>query len=373
ADIVQDSIVSHLRSDVALCSMLSGGLDSTVIAAVAHDRVDELRTYCAGASNEDDRDSDPMHAAEVAALLGTTHTTAMLDEHSFSSLWVDTVQRTGLPLATPNEIAIRLVARTLRRDGQVVTLSGEGADELFAGYDGPLTAAAASTVDGAQHELEANAWVPADIKPLLLVGDIGRAAADQDPLLKLYTHAFNRANAGTDPDAPLSLRHLRFQRDVNLPMLLHRLDSATMLESVEGRTPFADCRVASAAAALSMRRLFDPSGTTPATRTKLALRRAFNDSVPEPVMHRPKASFPVPFAEWMGHVVSRVRSSSAGASLVQPTLLAALTDNPQAHWHLAWPIFNLVLWAERWWGQSLNASYETADSTLGTASRSRLV
>lgn len=369
---IDTAVVSHLRSDVELCAMLSGGLDSTIIVGTAHQHLDALRTYCAGV---DASEGDPRHASDVASALGTTHRTALLDEATFASVWADSIARAGMPLATPNEVAIRLIARTLRGDGQTVTLSGEGADELFAGYDAPLTASLErSDTTGGRHELEANAWITDDVKPLLLVGELAAGAADPAALIALYENAFNRANDGDTADGPAS--HLRFQRAVNLPMLLHRLDTATMLESVEGRTPFADIRVAEMAAAIPFDHLFDPRGTGPATRSKLALRRAFRDRVPPEVLQRKKASFPVPFERWMASLGPVVRHSSVGASIFQPAMLAALSEDPATHWHLAWPVFNLVLWAERWWGEGLDELIDTqarAASTRGTAPSSRFV
>ncbi|MEM7712798.1 MAG: asparagine synthase C-terminal domain-containing protein [Cyanobacteria bacterium P01_A01_bin.68] len=373
--IVEDAVQSHLRSDVELCAMLSGGLDSTIIAGTARQNVASLRTYCSGV---DANEGDPSHASDVAALFGTEHTTALLDEATFSSLWVDTVSRTGMPLATPNEVAIRLIARTLRENQQIVALSGEGADELFAGYDAPLTdASERKVISGGRHELNANAWIPHEIKSTLLVGAFAVEASDDLRLVALFESAFERANAGVSDEGVAA--HLRFQRSVNLPMLLHRLDAATMLESVEGRTPFADVRVAEAAGAIPIKRLLDVTGTSPATRTKLALRKAFQDRVPSQVLSREKASFPLPFERWMGRVASKAQSSAVGGTIVQPALLAAIAEDPSKHWHLAWPVFNIVLWAEHWWGHGLDdflrdlQDQANAVSMRGTAPSNRLV
>lgn len=374
-DLVQQSIEAHLRTDVELCTLLSGGLDSGIITTLAMRSLGSIRTYCAGASQGT---GDPSYAQLLADVLGTDHSTAVIDEPQFCSMWIDTVDRTGLPLATPNETAIRLIARTLRADGQIVTLSGEGADEIFAGYDGPLQAAInRAEPSGGLHELQANAWIAADIKPTLLVGDFARQASEPEALVALFEAAFERAIRLCGSDGPTA--HLRFQRIVNLPMLLHRLDSATMLESVEGRTPFADTRVAAAAAAIPLGRLFDPSGETPPTRTKLAPRSAFNHILPAEILRRPKASFPLPFERWMSSIGELARSSDIGASIIQPALLSAIAENPAAHWHLAWPTFNVVLWAERWWGRGLRSplaaacDQASAASTRGTAPSRRFV
>ncbi|MEO1584142.1 MAG: asparagine synthase (glutamine-hydrolyzing) [Planctomycetota bacterium] len=374
---VTGSIVAHLRSDVSLCAMLSGGLDSTIIALEAAGRVAGLRTYCAGADAES---GDPAFASTVASRLGTTHRTLLLDEPTFTREWLDTIDRTGLPLSTPNEVAIRLIARAMRSDGHVVTLSGEGADELFAGYDRPLAAAAANAsaaapTSGGRFELESNAWVPSDLKPALLAAELASEVGDDAGVIDLFESQFSLGVDELGSDASEIEAHLRFQRRVNLPALLHRLDTSTMLESVEGRTPFADAEVAACAASIPFARLCDIAQDGGRSRTKLPLRSAFAASVPRAVMRRDKSSFPVPFDAWMGGVASIVGGSETSWSLFQPAMLRAATADPGRTWHLAWPLLNLCAWAERWWGRGLASAVDQARaaSIRGTAESSRFV
>ena len=99
--------------------------------------------------------------------------------------------------------------------------------------------------------------------------------------------------------------HLRFQRRINLANLLQRLDTASMLESVEGRTPLADPIIAAIAERLPLDSKFRAAASrSEAPGTKLALRAAFADRLPAEVVARPKASFPLPFIPWMADHVS---------------------------------------------------------------------
>ena len=140
--VVEQSVRAHLRSDVPLCCLLSGGLDSTIIATVAQRELGGLHTYCAGAIGDGPRGEDFGWAAQVASRLGTTHREVGVTRGLFAQRVPEMIQAMGVPLSTPNEVAIHEVARAMRADGKVVTLSGEGADELFGGYDQVLAQAA---------------------------------------------------------------------------------------------------------------------------------------------------------------------------------------------------------------------------------------
>ncbi len=358
AAVIADAVSSHLRTDVPMCALLSGGLDSSVLVSQAGVGVPHrLRTYCAGARSEG-FDDDFAHAAEMSALLGTEHTEVPVGPDLFLRRWAELVDRTGVPVSTPNEVAIHEVARVLRADGHVVALSGEGADELFGGYAPPMRQAAARAraiggpdADGGLFHLLSNAWVTPGAKNALLHADVLSLTEGDAPLVAVYQESFARLLEGCPDDSPLQV-HLRFHRRMNLPNLLRRLDSTTMLASVEGRTPFADIRVARFAEALPMSDKFvdgDPPGT------KIALRTAFRHRLPARVADRPKASFPLPFQRWLGgeggqDTAAWLRGSQFARAVLRTEAIEAIAENPGSVWQTAWPVLNLVMWGERWWG-----------------------
>ena len=359
-EIVERSIVAHLRTDVPLCSLLSGGLDSTIIAAVSAQHHSGLHTYCAG-SPEPASDTDDLACARRAAqALGLAHTQTIIDHHAFSELWPSLITRLGVPLSTPNEVAINAVARDLKSASHTVALSGEGADELFAGYDHSLALARdfharnphASLSDMARFEIEANAWIPTSLKPAALT-DRFTLDTDRDELLacelerefRWCERAAAAAASGTSQDRRLH-HHLLFQQRVNLAGLLQRLDTSTMLESVEGRTPLADAVVAAHARSLSMDALINWRTDRVETHveTKIPLRRAFADMIPAEPLARPKASFPLPFQEWMHTLAPRVRSSTLVRDIFSTAAIEIVAQNPGSAWRIAWPMINLALW-----------------------------
>ncbi len=360
-DVIEDSVRRHLRADVATCSLLSGGLDSSIIVAIAREHSNgELRTYCSGHDDQAER-GDLAYAEMVGAHFGTVHTAAAVTEGLFRERWPEMVRRLGVPLSTPNEVAINEVARRLRADGQVVALSGEGADELFGGYELPMRMAfefeerrRQRGIEASGHEegeaggafqLMSNAWMTPEVKAEVFRPEVWRGLEEDSALYEWYAEEFDacaRLCGGSGLQA-----HLTFHRRVNLAGLLARLDTATMLEGVEGRTPFADTHVCAMAERMPMSEKYQLEGGL--SRTKIALRESFRAMLPESVVVRPKASFPLPFQAWMKDSVSVVGRSEFARTLFRDAAIAQVMQSPGTLWNLAWPMINLAMWGERWW------------------------
>ncbi|MBX3367846.1 MAG: asparagine synthase (glutamine-hydrolyzing) [Phycisphaeraceae bacterium] len=365
--VVRESVRVHLRADVPTCALLSGGLDSSIVVSTARRHVDVLRTYCSGAPEAEGvgGSEDFAFARLVASRIGVVHTEAPVTRRMFQERWPAMVERMRTPLGTPNEVAINEVARTLRADGHVVALSGEGADEFFAGYDTPLSMALFHVEQGDHDpglfQLNAAAWVPLNAKPGLLnpgwwssaERDEELAAACRSEFAAVSDEAAGEAEyRGRNLD-PLEC-HLRFHQRINLVGLLQRLDSATMLESVEGRTPLADVVVRAHAWSLPMARKFTETraapGASPLTRTKIALREAFADALPPEVVERKKASFPLPFQAWVSDQSESIRRSAFLREIFTDAAIMTVAERPSELWSLAWPMANLAIWGEAMWG-----------------------
>ncbi|MEM1165304.1 MAG: asparagine synthase (glutamine-hydrolyzing) [Planctomycetota bacterium] len=351
-DVITESVRAHLRSDVPTCALLSGGLDSTIISFIARASAPHLRTYCAGDPHPepgDDRGpSDLEIARDAAAFLDTDHAEAHLDDAAFLEGWRGMVQHLRTPMSTPNEVAIHAVAARLRADGCIVTLSGEGADELFAGYDVPLRAAAEYLAADehpctpGEFALRAACWVPVDGAQAIFREGMLDSVLEGRWLERTYDAEFDAAahDAGGTGLEAFSV----MLRRVNLTGLVHRLDTATMAASVEGRTPFADARVAGFAESVPIDERIAWDG--PGARTKIPLREAFRADLPGIVTDRPKASFPLPFQRWAAAEAPRLLGSALLAEWCQPEALAFVAEAPAERWHLAWPLINLAMWGE---------------------------
>ena len=358
---IEDSVVRHMRSDVPMCCLLSGGVDSSIIATIASDHASgALNTYCAGAREDGTADSPDFAPARLmAGTLNTNHTEVPISGSLFLERWKDLIARTGSVISTPNEIAIYEVAIAMRHDGHVVTLSGEGADELFGGYTQPLTLAQRFIESGGENpgafQLDTFAWLARTSHPSLLKPDwipkfkfgasvvaVDHSTPDEYPLLQAYREIWDRCVAPDRADEPL-LPHMRFQREVNLAGLLRRLDSMTMLASIEGRTPFADARIAELADGLPTDRRFQAGSLG-----KLLLRDAFADRLPEQIAQRPKAGFPLPFENWIGPAGAWLSESRFAQEIFAEPAMRIVAADPSTNWQHAWPMLNVALWADHW-------------------------
>lgn len=366
---LRDSLARHMRADVPVCTLLSGGLDSAVVAALAREHAGELRSYCAGADGDERElaNTDLGFGARTAAALELPHTEARLSQRDFLEEWRWMVDELGVPLSTPNEVAIHRVAARLREDDCIVTLSGEGADELLAGYEGPMDAlyrlCAERPTDGrgGEFQLATTAWISPMDKGELFSGFAWDALEGDRFLLTEYARIFEQCAQEAGPHATPIDAHARFLRRVNLSGLLQRLDTSTMLASVEGRTPFADVELMRLAESFPMSVKYEPAASLVSVggggtavvrepRTKRCLREAARGIVPEEVRTRPKASFPLPFQAWLSEEGGRLVESPFARALFQQPALEAVAADPARHWNYAWPMLNLVHWGDRWFG-----------------------
>lgn len=376
------SVRAHMRSDVALCSLLSGGIDSSLVGVLAARalRMDEasnpptpLRTFCAGARGGSGGDDDFAWARKVANAIGSIHSEVEVTRDGFIDRWRDTIDASGMVLSTPNQIAIQEVSRAIRASGHVVALSGEGADELLGGYDLALRGPIEGELSGADWTSDAgaratflagaSAWIPMNVKSQVLreplVDAIDADAAIIDAYAREWTQWCQPWLDGDGYARDCATRaHLRFISRVNLNGLLLRLDESTMRYGVEGRTPFADVAVARWACGLGASETFDGrvdgiGATKRVLRDGLMLAAAAGTggvvSVLEGVRDRAKASFPLPFQEWMAGTRDVLRND-ASREMFTPEAIELVYADPSRAWALAWPMMNLAMWAERWWG-----------------------
>ncbi|MEO6956964.1 MAG: asparagine synthase (glutamine-hydrolyzing), partial [Antricoccus sp.] len=132
ADVLEDSVKMHMRADVTVGAFLSSGIDSTAIAALAKRYNPDLLTFTVGF--ERDGFSEVDIAAESAAAIGVQHITKVVSPEEFAEAVPRIVWYLDDPVADPALVPLWFIAREARKHVKVV-LSGEGADELFGGYN----------------------------------------------------------------------------------------------------------------------------------------------------------------------------------------------------------------------------------------------
>ncbi|TXS46325.1 asparagine synthase (glutamine-hydrolyzing) [Streptomyces sp. uw30] len=296
-DLVSNAARGQLEADVPLCSLLSGGIDSTVLTALLADELRlregpdaRIRSYAVDYSDQAEQFTgdvlrtghDTPYAIEAGAFIGTDHSTVVLDPRAL----LDLEHRKAVVVARDSPIGVGDMDTSLYllfgeiRKHSTVALSGEAADEVFGGYPWfhHPEALAASTFP----------W-------LLVTGD--EAAMPLNPELDLRIAEFRDDTYRTalaavphlDGESPVEhrqreMQHLSLTRW--LRQLLHRKDRLSMAQGLEVRVPYCDHRLVQYA--------FDAPWALKSFdgREKSLLRAAGAGLAPDSVLHRPKNHYP---------------------------------------------------------------------------------
>ncbi|MCA9116376.1 MAG: asparagine synthase (glutamine-hydrolyzing) [Planctomycetaceae bacterium] len=389
--LLQDRLTSavgrQLVSDRPVGMLLSGGVDSGTIAAIAREQSAGIRASCSGAGDLDpggELDS----ARQCAAATGLEYDEVRLNAADYYDTWQWLLERGGTPLSTPSDVMLHQLARRLK--GSVaVALSGEGADELLCGYavqhqspaDYAVLRGSAGQPDSrrlqaicvagqvtpqagpAEFYLAMNSLVPLSGKPLLLRPDVWQAADEDHSLRQWYSSWFPSAEAGD-----YAAQHDRLLHRVNLEGQLNRLDTATMAAGLEVRAPFTDHQLVEAMFRVPRQFRIQVAPEAPAEgltaaelhrrgllHEKRLLRSLAAKLLPSSLAHRPKASFPTPVQQWLGTTwARRVRtallSSPFARAVFNPQAIDELTAAPVRAGMWLWPLINLARWGDDlWW------------------------
>ncbi|MDQ3155071.1 MAG: asparagine synthase (glutamine-hydrolyzing) [Actinomycetota bacterium] len=366
-DVLRDSVAKHLRADVTVGAFLSGGIDSTAIAALAKEHNPDLITFTTGFEREGYSEVDV--AAESAAAIGVAHVVRTVSPQEMMDTLPLIVWYLDDPVADPALVPLWFIAREARRHVKVV-LSGEGADELFGGYTiyrEPLSLAAFEKVPGGLRRAlgRLSARIPDGVrgKDLLRRGALaleqryyGNARIFRDDQLRAVLRGHDPAISHADLTAehyassaawdPVTrMQHVDLFTWLRGDILV-KADKMTMANSLELRVPFLDPEVFRVAATIPL------SEKVTRETTKHALRRALRDIVPSHVLNRRKLGFPVPIRHWLRdelHDWAReiITSSGTDEFLDTDAVLRMLEEHrtgPLDHSRRIWALLVFMLW-----------------------------
>ncbi len=325
-DLLSDAVRMRLVADVPLGILLSGGIDSSAVAAFAVQHATEkVKTFSIGF--EEDSFDETKYARQVAAHLCTDHHEEKLSAATAGDLISDIGTWLDEPLSDGSLIPTYLLAQFVRKH-VTVALGGDGGDELFAGYPmyyGHKVADAYGTIPqflrsgviepivrmlpvstkNLSFDYKAKRFVKsANYETVMRHHSwFGSFSLDEQlPLLTENVLANGSGDIYVGPkdllgicDATDEIERMQYL-DMNFYMaedILTKVDRASMAVSLETRAPFLDPRVGQFAASLPLHYKLRRN------KGKYILKRAVKDMIPKTILTRPKKGFGIPIAEWL--------------------------------------------------------------------------
>jgi asparagine synthase (glutamine-hydrolysing) len=271
------------RADVPVATITSGGLDSSLVTALATEEpVHTFNIAYTGSWPSDERH----FAREVAARTGAVYHQVEIDPASFPELLAGAVRHLGQPNADPITLSTYALFAAVRDAGFPVALTGDAADEMFGGY-GRMRAATAAAAAG-------QPWYSSYVDDLAVLPAWSRA--------RLYTNDYAAELRATEPAIPVAAtdalrsgpgtplrRIMAFEQAYRLPAYhLRRVDHLSMASSVEVRLPFCQPSIVRIGRSLSDAECVTDAGV------KRTLYAAADGLLPESVLARPKQPFTLP-------------------------------------------------------------------------------
>ncbi len=313
-DVLRESVEKHMRSDVPVGSFLSGGIDSTIITTLAKEFHPDIHTFSVGFEIEGYSEMDV--ASQTAEALGVKNIQYTITAEEFRRELPKIIWHLDEMVADPAAVPLYFLAREARKHVKVA-LSGEGADELFGGYN----------IYREPHSLQVFSYLPPIVKKCLrylakempdgmkgksfilrgcsdlserFIGNAHIFSQEEKPFLWKAFKEDNSVHAITGEMYKLAQNYEDVTKMQYIDVMtwlrgdiLVKADRMSMAHSLEVRVPFLDKNVFEIASSLTV-----PNKINRHT-TKFLLREAFRDQVPAHVVDRKKLGFPVPLRVWL--------------------------------------------------------------------------
>lgn len=316
---MREAVAIRQRAAVDVGVLLSGGVDSSMLVGLLREAgVENLLTFSIGFQDAGGERGDEFQYSDlIAQRFATRHHQLRIGEHEILDQLPNAFRAMSEPMVSHDCIAFYLLSREVAKHCKVVQ-SGQGADELFAGYhwypqvDGADDAFAAYRAAFFDREHDEYA---ACVQPAWLTGDM---AGD------FVREHFTMPGASAAVDKALRLDSTVMLVDDPVK----RVDNMTMAWGLEARTPFLDYRVAELSARIPAQFKLPDGG-------KYVLKEAARKVIPSEVIDRPKGYFPVPGLKHLegatlGWVRDLLLDPSQDRGLFNPTMLDQLLTNPQS-------------------------------------------
>jgi asparagine synthase (glutamine-hydrolysing) len=336
-DLLSDAVRLRLRSDVPVAIALSGGVDSSIIAAEAkrHGACPDAFTVAL-----DGDETDLPYARLAASRYGLRHEIIRMRCAAVAAQLETAVRHYDEPFADSSSLASLALAEELRGRYKVI-LNGDGGDEAFGGYQHyeriaskqllKSMAAAAGFRDGAGQTgiyVQSKAAFREHERARLLNGN----CCDNALATMLSTDEFLNANvSGALKRAMWSDRHLHLANG-----LTYKMDIALGSAGMEGRAPFLDHRI------LEWTQNVPARDLVCGREKKVLLRRTYAADLPEQISNRPKHGFGAPVRAWLAGPLRPLVAQSLPCALLNPGAQSGLSGQR------LWTVLTFARWAEAW-------------------------
>lgn len=390
---LQSAVDYRMVSDVPVGAFLSGGVDSSaIVAMMAKQAGHPVKTYSIGFEGQPDYD-ELRFASQMAKRFGTEHHEKIVKPADIVNFLPAVVDVFDEPLADATCIPVYFLSQKARESGTVVVLTGDGSDELFAGYRSwqryiqlypkyykylnlpSFMRKAAASLLSMVNELSASSEIlqRAALNQEFFWG--GAKSFKESSKRNFLSKEFNEQTKNLNSYSVISEfktkfdslpKHSRHFSDAdwmcylgfkfNVPnYYLHRMDRLGMAHSIEIRCPFLDTDFVNLALSI------DSSWKTKGAEPKYILKKSLEDLLPKEILYRKKMGFCVPLQEWAGELM---------IDYIETNLANFCKDNPQFDYsglrkqtdrlkagdksvsNSLWTIYFLMTWFERWMSDS---------------------
>lgn len=360
--IMKDSVKHHMISDVEVGSFLSSGIDSSYIVSLAKPD----KTYTVGYENK--KYDEISYAKDLTNRLGITNHSKIISKDEFVNIVPKIMYHMDEPVSDPAAIALYFVAKEASKDVKVV-LSGEGADEFFGGYNMYRQIVDASFYNKVpffiRHAISNVCKLLPEVKGVNFLIRRGERLEDSYVgMNRIYSDKQVKQILKTRPIMPnrevMKEVYELHKNDSDLDKMqavdinywlmkdiLGKADRMTMANSIEGRVPFTDIEVFNVARTLPF------SAKVTKENTKVALRDAAKEVIPNESYKKKKLGFPVPIREWMkeddlyNKVMDALDTPIAEELFNTKQLKKMMTDHKNGkkdNYRKVWTIYAFIVW-----------------------------
>lgn len=369
-NVVVDSVKKHMIANVEVGTFLSGGIDSTIVAAVASKINPKIKTFSVGF--DVDGYSELEVAKKTAKCLDVENIQIKVTQDEYIKALPSVMYYLDDPVADPSQVGIYFLSKEARKHVKVV-LSGEGSDELFGGYNiyneynslkyilnmPDFMKNLINKISKEMPDIKGKSYLHRASTPL----DkryIGNAKIfdneEAQKILKYYSEDYRYENLlekiyreakNKEYDYVSTMQYIDLytwlQGDI-----LQKADKMSMAASIELRVPFLDKEVLEVASNLALEQKISKDNT------KVLLREAFKDIVPEHISYKKKLGFPTPIRVWLkdelGSIVKETIKNADVDEFINKEYAFKLLDEhikgTKDNSRKIWTIYSFCLWYE---------------------------